>query len=63
VPTDYNNFISSKDVQDNVNIKPLQERINKIIGENEVNDIEPTESLNYTNHSGYNLPLSMDLTK
>jgi hypothetical protein len=59
----YNNVITSADVQTNFQPKPLLERINKVVGYIEEPLSEPTEILKYKNYSGYNLPLTMDITK
>ena len=65
VPTNYNYLISPEDIQANVKPKPLFERINKSdqLEENEIALIAPEEILKYKNYSGYNLPLTMDITK
>jgi hypothetical protein len=65
IPTQYNYLISSEDIKDNINPKPLVERINKTLDHAEETEIklEPSEILKYKNHSGYNLPLTMDITK
>jgi hypothetical protein len=62
LPKQYNEFISSEDVKNNLNPKPLNERINKSIEYIEETS-NPTEILKYKNNSGYNLPLTMDITK
>jgi hypothetical protein len=43
----------------------LFERINLDVGSNYngAQDLEPLENLKYKNYSGYNLPLTMDITK
>jgi hypothetical protein len=65
VPTNYNSLISSEDVQSNIKPQVLYERINKSVEnvEDSVYSVEPKEVLKYKNHSGYNLPLTMDVTK
>jgi hypothetical protein len=59
----YNNSISSADIQTNLNPKPLYERINKNIEYFDKTSNKPKEILKYKNHSGYKLPLTMDITK
>jgi DNA polymerase type B, organellar and viral len=61
LPIEYNNFISSEDIKLNINPKPLQERVNKTV--EHIEELEPSEQLNYKNHSGHSLPLTMDITK
>jgi hypothetical protein len=63
VPLQYHNLVSSEDVQSNLKPKQLQERINKPIEYIEETSSNPTEQLKYKNYSGYNLPLTLDITK
>lgn len=67
VPTDVNSFVSPSDVKLNISPKPLFERINLEAGELYNNtitqELEPIEILKYQSHSGYNIPLTMDINK